>query len=918
MSNAAATPVALATLPWSDRGEPSWRDATLSPRSGRDVDILRAIGRRINRADPGALNNLGVVYYNKGLIEEAVRNFEEALEVDARMQVAERNLQIAYFATGYFETLVRQLRARLQEDAEDAVARNRLARVYFYGGDADASIREWRGVLHTRPRDAGIYQNIARAESKRGDLDAALIALRNAAAIQPRNARIQLRIGEVLYLRGLHSEAREPLEKAVTLDDTLAEAFHLLAFVYGDLGQGEKANRAAARAGELNPSLNRAERNLSLDRYSEARYEELVGERSARMGVAEGGALAHYNLGLAFRQKALWDEALREFRLATERGEDPFLVSQAQAEMMLLRGSGAEGVAVYEELLEQEPASPKLWNELGVARHQTGQMEAAEVAYRRSLALDPVYPLAWNNLGVALHHRGATREAEAAFRSALTDGRAAKDVWRNLGLLMQRTGRRDEAADAYRHAVDIDPNSALAWTGLGTLFLERSAPQRAREALLRAVEADPDLAEARYQLAFALSAVGDYPGALRETQRALELNPYMPQARFRLLVDLQYEEAGVLAPELDAPEHIGVGAGIETFEYQGDGLDAVFAGAPIPPVPQPSGETAHAGVPDVLVPSAPASIESLAAARASLERGDPVGSQAHAQRAAAAGANRIEVLLLLGDIFLARGLAGEAIERFTEVGGDIERLGEAAVASVVGEDALRRALMGMARSLTDLGRTVEAIDAAERLRTLAPAETNVQLTLADALLRSGDAARAVQVLEAARVGAPNDFELLTRLGRAYQARGDSGRAENAYREAVARNAQVLTARVALGRLLGDANRLEEAAAEFRGALEVLPSYGDAALALADLEASRGNGQVAVNALVDLLTVDPYHLAALVRLGDMLCLFGRQREAAVAYRRVLRFDPGYVEALRGLERLSPSEVLVTEDASIELD
>jgi hypothetical protein len=65
-------------------------------------------------------------------------------------------------------------------------------------------------------------------------------------------------------------------------------------------------------------------------------------------------------------------------------------------------------------------------------------------------------------------------------------------------------------------------------------------------------------------------------------------------------------------------------------------------------------------------------------------------------------------------------------------------------------------------------------------------------------------------------------------------------------------------------------------------------------------------------------VDPYHLAALVRLGDMLCLFGRQREAAVAYRRVLRFDPGYVEALRGLERLSPSEVLVTEDASIELD
>jgi len=917
MAATVSDPALPATLPWSDRGEPR-REAKVSPHSTRDLDILRGLGRRINRGDPGALNNLGVVYFNKGLVEEAVRNFEDALEIDPRMQVAERNLQIAYFATGYFETLVRDLRARLHADPEDAVARNRLARVCFYGGDSDAAILEWREVLHTRPRDAGVYQSIARAESKRGDLDAALVALRNAAAIQPRNARIQLRIGEVLYLRGLQSEAREPLEKAVVLDDTLAEAFHLLAFVYGDLGMGERANRSAARASELNPSLSRAERNLSLDRYSEARYEELVGDRTTRMTVAEGGALAHYNLGLAFRQKALWDEALREFRLATERGEDPFLVRQAEAEMMLLRGAGGDAVPLYEELLEQEPASPKLWNELGVSRHQGGQMEAAEQAYRRSLALDPVYPLAWNNLGVALHHRGAADQAEKAMRSALSDGRAAKDVWRNLGLLLQRAGRRDDAAVAYRSAVDIEPNAALAWTGLGTLFLETGSAQRAREALLRAVESDPNLAEARYQLAFALSAVGDYQGALRETQRALELDPYMPQPRFRLLIDLQYEEAGVLAPELDAPERVSAGAGIATFDYRGGGLDEVFADAPAPAIPEPGAEGSSADEADALVPSAPESIEALAGARAALERGDAAAGHAYAQRAAAAGANRIEVLLLLGDIFLARGLAGEAVERFTEAAREIERLGEAAVAVVVGDDAQRRALMGSALSLTELGRTTEALEAAERLRVLAPTETSVQSALAEALLQAGDASRAAQVLEAARIAAPDDVVLLTRLGRAYHARGDNSRAETAYRDAIARNGQVLAARVALGRLLADANRLEEAAAEFRGAIDVLPSYGEAAIALAELEASRGNGQSAINALVDLLTMDPYHLAALVRLGDMLCLFGRQREAAVAYRRVLRFDPGSVEALLGLERLSPTENTVTVDPGIELD
>jgi cellulose synthase operon protein C len=85
---------ARAPFPWSDRGDAP-AHAAPSPRSERDLEILRALARRINPQDAGAHNNLGVVYYNKGLYDEAVRQFERALELDPRMQVAERNLQIA-------------------------------------------------------------------------------------------------------------------------------------------------------------------------------------------------------------------------------------------------------------------------------------------------------------------------------------------------------------------------------------------------------------------------------------------------------------------------------------------------------------------------------------------------------------------------------------------------------------------------------------------------------------------------------------------------------------------------------------------------------------------------------------------------------------------------------------------------------
>src|SRR3989441_13206980 len=68
---------------------------------------------------------------------------------------------------------------------------------------------------------------------------------------------------------------------------------------------------------------------LFRSRYTAERKSQ---ERRAREApepqVVEGNELAHYNLGLAFRQKGYYNEALREYRLALERGEDRRLTLQ--------------------------------------------------------------------------------------------------------------------------------------------------------------------------------------------------------------------------------------------------------------------------------------------------------------------------------------------------------------------------------------------------------------------------------------------------------------------------------------------------------------------------------------------------------------------------------------------------------------
>src|SRR3954454_12143302 len=91
-------------------------------------ELLRSFARRIDPGDAGAHNNLGVLYYNKGLYEEAVGAFMRALELDSRMQVAQRHLEIAYLNSGAADERIAHLREFLRANPSDREARWELAR----------------------------------------------------------------------------------------------------------------------------------------------------------------------------------------------------------------------------------------------------------------------------------------------------------------------------------------------------------------------------------------------------------------------------------------------------------------------------------------------------------------------------------------------------------------------------------------------------------------------------------------------------------------------------------------------------------------------------------------------------------------------------------------------------------------------
>jgi tetratricopeptide (TPR) repeat protein len=167
--------------------------------------------------------------------------------------------------------------------------------------------------------------------------------------------------------------------------------------------------------------------------------------------------------------------------------------------------------------------------------------------------------------------------------------------------------------------------------------------------------------------------------------------------------------------------------------------------------------------------------------------------------------------------------------------------------------------------------------------------------LAEILVEREDWPAAMEVLKRLERSNGEDPVVLRQMGAAAAAMGDAAGAERLLRRAIALDPELVAAHLSLGHLFTRQERWGEAIEVARTALEVLPGYAESLLLLATAEDGRGSTGGALDALVELLTADAYHLGALRKLGQTLARAGRYTDARRALHRLVRLDPMSLEA-----------------------
>ena len=835
--------------------------ASTSAPSDRDRAILRSFADRIDAYDAGAANNLGVLYFTRGMVDESAAMFTRALDLDPRMTVAQRNLEIVYFTSGYYDRRVQELSARLEVAADDRDARWEYGRTCLLLGDVSRALDAFGTLLRETPDDIQVIRQVATAELKSGDLEAAERWLVHALELAPDNPAALLQRGEVAYHRGLNEVARLALERCVSLASDDADAWYLLGFVRGDQGDHEGAMAARQRAMRLNPSLGRARANLSLERF-DARSWQRAAEVKAARGLAtppSGTPMPHYHLALAFRQKGYFAEAEREYRLALDGGEEREVVLPAMAELALLRGDMSQAVALYDELLAAAPGRARYWNERGVALHHLGRLTDALASYHRAVDADPAALSAQNNLAVAAFHAGDAAQAAAVLAKVVELEPANLRARLNAALVCVRQEEHAQALANYRAVIEQERDHPVAWNGVGLVLTKLKRFAHARDAFSRAIEARDDYAEAHYNLGFVLSQLGEHDAAFRETRRAMEIDSFYTPQGFELAVDFAHETPLIqVAP--DAPTEPAVpGFAPEIAELEAS-FDALEHG------PTPRDDV------DAL----------LVDARDAMARGEFDAAHAALREAIAAPGNAVEALLLQGEAFLGQGMAGEAIERF--------RLAQDAA------PGRTDALAGELRALVVAHREDETESLMEALADATDLDGAALVAMATVHVARGRSGAARAAVTRARAAAPTDPIVLRSVAAIARDLGDTADAVAALRAALATDRASVDVSVDLAGLLQAGGEVAEAEAVLVDACGHAPTHVAATLALSRLRRADGRAAETILPLADFLLADPWQLDVLASLAESLSVCERRVDARIAVDRVLRFDPDHPVAL----------------------
>ena len=209
----------------------------------------------------------------------------------------------ALLAKGAPQLALVEYEKALDLGAGSALFLNRLAGLYMQTTAYDKAAAVLHKSLREDPKQLPVYSALGEAFLAMGKIDSAVFYVEQARIIAPASSTIYSSLGFLYMQKGQVERAREQLDRAVELDEKNAEAHRLYGFYYSQLDSLDQAIASYERMSQLQPNEVEPFNNMAFLHASGKRY----------------------------------SEALKYYKMAKERAQDPYLAQAIEGNIEAVR-----------------------------------------------------------------------------------------------------------------------------------------------------------------------------------------------------------------------------------------------------------------------------------------------------------------------------------------------------------------------------------------------------------------------------------------------------------------------------------------------------------------------------------------------------------------------------------------------------
>jgi tetratricopeptide (TPR) repeat protein len=134
-----------------------------------------------------AYNNLGVVQFEKGGVEDAIEKYQQSLRLHPDYPEAHYNLGSALLQEGYADEAIRQCEEALKIQPNEPDAHVVLGNAFMAKRDVDRAINQYQQALTVRPEDSNAHYNLGIALQEKGETERAAREYEKARKYEPRD-----------------------------------------------------------------------------------------------------------------------------------------------------------------------------------------------------------------------------------------------------------------------------------------------------------------------------------------------------------------------------------------------------------------------------------------------------------------------------------------------------------------------------------------------------------------------------------------------------------------------------------------------------------------------------------------------------------------------------------------------------------